>query len=56
MSSTAENLKDASTYENYEWTDIYDTFAKEAKEECFDKIAYLFKAVGKIEKENIILF
>ena len=50
--STAENLLDAAEGENYEWTDMYDGFAKTAKEEGFDKIAYLFEAVGKIEKEH----
>ena len=52
MPSTTENLKDAADGENYEWTDMYAKFAKEAKEEGFDKIAYLFVAVGKIEKEH----
>ena len=50
--STIENLKDAADGENYEWTDMYETFAKEAKEEGFDDIAYLFEEVGKIEKEH----
>lgn len=50
--STVENLKDAANGENYEWTDMYAEFAKVAKEEGFDKIAYLFEAVGKIEKEH----
>ena len=50
--STKENLKDAASGENYEWTDLYDEFAKTAKEEGFDRIAYLFEAVGKIEKEH----
>ncbi|MCI8666002.1 MAG: rubrerythrin family protein [Dorea sp.] len=50
--STVENLKDAADGENYEWTDMYETFAKEAKEEGFDDIAYLFEEVGKIEKEH----
>lgn len=51
--STPENLKDAASGENYEWTDMYATFAKEAEEEeGFTKIAYLFKAVGEIEKEH----
>lgn len=50
--STAENLLDAALGENYEWTDMYASFAKEAKEEGFDQIAYLFEAVGKIEKEH----
>ena len=49
---TVENLKDAAAGENYEWTEMYATFAKEAKEEGFDRIAYLFEAVGKIEKEH----
>ena len=49
---TATNLKDAAAGENYEWTDMYATFAKEAKEEGFDHIAYLFEQVGKIEKEH----
>ena len=50
--STIENLKDAADGENYEWTDMYETFAKEAREEGFDEIAYLFEEVGKIEKEH----
>lgn len=49
---TAANLKDAAAGENYEWTDMYATFAKEAKEEGFDHIAFLFEEVGKIEKEH----
>ena len=50
--STIENLKDAAAGENYEWTDMYATFAKEAREEGFDHIAFLFEEVGKIEKEH----
>ena len=50
--TTMDNLADAAAGENYEWTDMYDRMAKEAKEEGFDKIAYLFEAVGKIEKEH----
>ena len=49
---TAANLKDAADGENYEWTDMYAEFAKVAKEEGFDHIAYLFEAVGRIEKEH----
>lgn len=49
---TTENLKDAAGGENYEWTDMYATFAKEAKEEGFDRIAFLFEKVGQIEKEH----
>ena len=50
--TTADNLADAADGENYEWTDMYDTFAKEAREEGFDKVAYLFEKVGAIEKEH----
>jgi rubrerythrin len=50
--TTTQNLSDAAAGENYEWTDMYDRMAKEAKEEGFDHIAYLFEAVGKIEKEH----
>ena len=52
MPSTTENLKDAAAGENYEWTDMYAGFAKVAKEEGFDHIAYLFEEVAKIEKEH----
>ena len=52
IATTAENLKAAAEGENYEWTDMYDRMAKEAKEEGFDDIAYLFEAVAKIEKEH----
>ena len=48
--TTTVNLLDAANGENYEWTDMYATFAKEAKEEGFDKLAFMFEAVGKIEK------
>ena len=50
--TTLENLEDAAAGENYEWTDMYAEFAKVAKEEGFDRIAYLFEEVGKIEKEH----
>ena len=50
--STEENLKMAAEGENYEWTDMYKEFAKTAKEEGFDRIAFLFEEVGKIEKEH----
>ena len=52
ISDTATNLKAAADGENYEWTDMYAEFAKIAKEEGFDHIAYLFEEVGKIEKEH----
>lgn len=50
--TTTENLTDAAKGEHYEWTDMYAKFAEEAKAEGFEKIAYLFEAVGKIEKEH----
>lgn len=50
--TTEQNLSDAAAGENYEWTDMYARMAKEAKEEGFDRIAYLFEAVGQIEKEH----
>ena len=50
--STEENLLSAAEGENYEWTDMYDSFAKTAREEGFDHIAYLFEGVAKIEKEH----
>ncbi|MEE0267747.1 MAG: rubrerythrin family protein [Bacteroidales bacterium] len=49
---TMTNLKDAANGENYEWTDMYATFAKEAQEEGFTRIAKLFEMVAKIEKEH----
>ena len=52
IGTTAENLETAAQGENYEWTDMYATMAKEAKEEGFDHIAYLFEEVAKIEKEH----
>lgn len=50
IADTATNLLDAAQGENYEWTDMYAQFEKEAKEEGFDKLAYLFGAVAKIER------
>jgi rubrerythrin len=50
--TTVDNLLDAATGENYEWTDMYASFAKTAKEEGFDQIATLFEGVAKIEKEH----
>lgn len=52
IGSTDENLLDAAEGEHYEWTDMYANFAKDAREEGFDRIAYLFEEVGKIEKEH----
>jgi len=50
--STIDNLLEAAEGENYEWTDMYAEFAKTAKEEGFNHIAYLFEGVAKIEKEH----
>ena len=52
IGTTVENLNSAADGENYEWTDMYAEFAKTAKEEGFDRIAYLFEEVAKIEKEH----
>ena len=50
--TTTVNLEDAAAGENYEWTDMYAGFAKEAREEGFDDIAFLFEKVALIEKEH----
>ncbi len=52
MPETLTNLADAAAGENYEWTDMYASFAEDAKAEGFDQIAYLFSEVAKIEKEH----
>ena len=52
IGTTAENLEAAAQGENYEWTDMYATMAKEAREEGFDHIAFLFEEAAKIEKEH----
>ena len=52
IKSTKENLKAAAEGENFEWTDMYKEFAKTAKEEGFDDIAFLFEEVAKIEKHH----
>ena len=49
---TGANLKDAADGENYEWTDMYDTMAKEAMEEGFPELAVKFRTVGAIEKKH----
>ena len=49
---TKQNLEDAAEGENYEWTDMYQEFAKKAREEGFTRLAILFEAVGAIEKEH----
>jgi len=50
--ATSENLRDAAAGENYEWTDMYATFAKEAREEGFEAIAKLFEGVAEIERHH----
>ena len=52
ISSTIDNLKDAAEGENFEWTDMYAGFAKDAREEGFEEIAKLFEGVAAIEKEH----
>ena len=52
IADTLTNLEDAANGEHYEWTDMYATFAKEAKEEGFEDIARLFENVAKIEKDH----
>ena len=52
LGNTAENLAAAAAGENYEWTDMYATFAKEAEEEGFTEIAAKFRAVAEIEKSH----
>ncbi len=52
VKDTIENLKAAANGENCEWTDMYPRMAKEAREEGFDDIAYLFESVAAIEKEH----
>lgn len=49
---TEVNLQDAANGENFEWTDMYDRMAREAREEGFEEIAFLFEGVGAIEKEH----
>ena len=52
IGSTIDNLVEAANGENYEWTDMYANMAKDAREEGFDHIAFLFEEVAKIEKEH----
>ena len=52
IGSTAENLLDAAQGENYEWTDMYDGFAKTAEEEGFHDLAAKFRLVAAIEKHH----
>ena len=52
LGTTAQNLLAAAEGENYEWTDMYDTFAKEAEEEGFTALAFQFRAVAAIERAH----
>ena len=52
LGSTAENLAAAAAGENYEWTDMYDRFAKEAEEEGFSDLAQRFRGVAAIERAH----
>ena len=52
IGTTAENLAAAADGENFEWTDMYENFAKTAEEEGFPMLAKKFRAVGAIEKRH----
>ena len=52
IGDTAQNLLAAAEGENYEWTDMYEQFAKDAEEEGFKQLAYQFRAVAAIEKAH----
>ena len=52
IGDTAQNLAAAADGENYEWTDMYDSFAKTADEEGFHELAEKFRLVAAIEKEH----
>ncbi|MBQ7573377.1 MAG: rubrerythrin family protein [Clostridia bacterium] len=52
IKDTKENLKMAADGENYEWTDMYESFAKTAEEEGFTELANKFRLVGEIEKHH----
>ena len=52
IGTTAENLLSAANGENYEWTDMYENFAKTAEEEGFPELAQRFRLVGAVEKHH----
>ncbi len=52
IGTAAENLKDAAAGENYEWTDMYPSFAKVARKEGFDDIAKIFEAIAVAERQH----
>lgn len=52
IGDTAENLQAAAEGENYEWTDMYEQFARDAEEEGFPELAFQFRGVATIEKAH----
>ena len=52
IGTTAENLEEAAGGENYEWTDMYPSFAKTARDEGFDDIAKIFESIAVAEKQH----
>jgi rubrerythrin len=50
IGTTAENLEEAAGGEHYEWTDMYPSFARAAREEGFDEIAKIFESIAAAEK------
>lgn len=52
IGNTVQNLEDAAKGENFEWTDMYEDFAKTAEKEGFKELAVKFRAVGAIEKHH----
>ncbi|MGN1258858.1 MAG: rubrerythrin [Christensenellales bacterium] len=52
LGDTTTNLKAAAEGENFEWTDMYEKFAKDAEDEGFEELAYKFRAVAQIEKTH----
>ncbi|MDY7033336.1 MAG: rubrerythrin family protein [Thermodesulfobacteriota bacterium] len=52
IGTTAQNLKEAAAGENYEWTDMYPSFAKVAREEGFEDIAKIFESIAVAEKQH----
>ena len=49
---TTDNLKEAATGENYEWTEMYPQMAKDAREEGFDDIAEMFEGIAEVESKH----
>lgn len=52
LPGTTVNLKDAANGENFEWSEMYAQFAKEARDEGFERVAALFEGVGQVEKHH----